>query len=374
MDNPVKKVTVFQYAVIVFLVVGGFFFALKDFETHNSRDNNNLSENKPVINFSGSIVPIPLNIELDARKVALGDKLYHDKRLSKDDSISCASCHDLAKGGTDQVKYSTGIKNAVGGINSPTTFNSGFNFVQFWDGRAQDLAEQAPGPVHNPIEMGSNWAEVITKLKKDSQYIKAFAEIYPDNIKPENIADAIAVFEMSLITPNSRFDNFLRGDSGALNEQEKEGYRIFKEYGCISCHQGINIGGNMYQTIGIMEDYFQHRPLTDADLGRFNITKLEYNKYQFKVPSLRNIAVTFPYLHDGSAETMEEVLSIMWNSQLGRSLTQEENEHILLFLNTLTGEYKGNFLDASMLAPVSIAWEDKNKVLKAIQTNKQRSS
>ncbi len=359
MDNPVRKVTYLQYAIIVFFVTGGICIAMNDFRIHNSRENSRLTAGKTAANVSGPIVPIPLDIELDARKVALGNRLYHDKRLSRDDSISCASCHDLEKGGTDQAKYSTGVKNVIGGINSPTTFNSGFNFVQFWDGRAKDLAEQASGPVHNPVEMRSNWKEVIPKLRKDPLYMKDFAKIYPDNITPENIVDAIAVFEMSLITPNSRFDKFLRGDRGALSDQEIEGYRIFKEYGCVSCHQGVNIGGNMYQTIGIMEDYFQHRPLTDADLGRYNVTKLVNNKFQFKVPTLRNIAITYPYLHDGSANTMEDVLNIMWNSQLGRLPTSEESNNIILFLDTLTGEYKGNSLKDSIFACFDCMKEEK---------------
>lgn len=341
MEHPVKNVTLFQYVIIILFVAGGVFFALKDFQVHINADTRSLRETTPTSRLSEPIVPIPLTIELDTRKVALGDRLYHDQRLSHDDSISCASCHDLAKGGTDQSKYSTGINNALGRINSPTTFNSGFNFVQFWDGRAEDLVEQAPRPVHNPIEMGSSWKLIIPKLQQDAQYVRDFAEIYQDDITPKNIVEAIAVFEMSLFTPNARFDQFLRGDSSALTKQEKEGYRLFKKYGCVSCHQGVNIGGNMYQTIGIMEDFFQHRPLTDADLGRYNVTQLEYNKYQFKIPTLRNIALTFPYLHDGSAKTMEDVLNIMWNSQLGRSIPPEETSMILLFLKTLTGEYKG---------------------------------
>lgn len=286
-------------------------------------------------------MPIPLTLDLDARKVSLGERLYHDPRLSHDDSISCASCHDLNKGGTDQVQYSTGVKNALGGINSPTTFNSGFLFVQFWDGRAADLEEQAAGPVHNPIKMGSNWEEVLAKLGKDTAYLKAFNEIYPDGLTGKNITDAIAVFERSLFTPNSRFDQFLRGRTEALSAEEKEGYRLFQEYGCISCHQGVAMGGNLYQTLGVMEDYFAHRPNTPADQGRFNVTQQERNRHQFKVPTLRNIAITAPYLHDGSAKTLEDVLEVMWKSQLGRPVKPEEAKNLVKFLKTLTGTYKG---------------------------------
>ncbi len=341
MDSSVKNVTVFQYLIIILFIAGGVYLALRDFQMQSIGEKHTTPVMQQSVTKNGPITPIPLQIKLDERKVALGYRLYHDKRLSHDNSISCASCHDLQKGGTDQARYSTGVENALGGINSPTTFNSGFHFVQFWDGRAGDLVEQAPGPVHNPIEMGSNWEEVLSKLSKDTQYIEAFSGIYAEGMNPDTIVDAIAVFELSLFTPNSRFDKFLRGDTTALSKEEQEGYRIFKEYGCVSCHQGVNMGGNMYQTIGVMEDFFQHRPLTDADLGRYNVTKEDYNRHQFKVPTLRNIAITFPYLHDGSAKTLEDVLAIMWNSQLGRSLTKDETIKIILFLQTLTGEYQG---------------------------------
>lgn len=285
------------------------------------------------------IYPIPLTVKLDQKKVALGDRLFHDKQLSKDNTISCASCHDLTKGGTDQVKFSTGIKGAEGGINSPTVYNSGFNFVQFWDGRAKDLEEQVIGPVHNPVEMGTNWQEVIPRLQQDSTYVAAFNVCYENGIDSLNIQDAIAIFERSLITPNAPFDHYLRGDQDALTSKEKEGYSLFKTYGCISCHQGINIGGNMYQRMGVMNNYFAHRPITNEDRGRYNVTKDERNMYQFKVPSLRNIEVTYPYLHDGSAETLQDIIFIMTKDQLGRPLNDEQIGLIIQFLKTLTGEY-----------------------------------
>lgn len=211
MDQGIKKVSLGQHLVIAGCVAVGIVFALKDFAFKGSRAAASLPvattwtayDNEP-------IVPIPLTLTLDENKMALGERLYHDPRLSHDDQISCASCHDLKKGGTDQVRYSTGIKGALGGINSPTTFNSGFLFAQFWDGRAADLEEQAVGPVHNPVEMGSSWEEVLVKLNQDPDYPKAFAAIYPDGITATNITDAIAVFERSLFTPNSRFDQFLR--------------------------------------------------------------------------------------------------------------------------------------------------------------------
>lgn len=341
MENQVRKISFSQHAVILLFVAIGIALVVKDFQVRTQAVKEPEIVQARVAASSRPIPPIPLSIEVDERKVLLGEKLYHDTRLSGDDTISCATCHDLKKGGTDQMKVSKGFKGALGPINSPTTFNSGFFFSQFWDGRAKDLVEQAGGPVHNPEEMGSNWAEVVQKLSKDPYYVQAFAEIYGNGINGDNIADAIAEFEKSLITPNSRFDRFLRGDEHALAFEEKEGYRLFKEIGCISCHQGVALGGNMYQTLGTMEDYFIHREKTEVDYGRYNVTKKEWNLYQFKVPTLRNIELTHPYLHDGSAETIEDVLQVMWKSQLGRSISREESARIVQFLKTLTGTYKG---------------------------------
>jgi cytochrome c peroxidase len=294
------------------------------------------------------IRPIPLEVKLDAKKVALGDKLFHDKRLSANNSIACASCHGLDRGGVDGQAVSTGINGAKGPINAPTVFNSGFSFRQFWDGRADSLEAQAAGPVHNPKEMGSNWAEVIAKLGRDDALVAAFKESYADGLQAKNIQDAIATFERSLTTPNSRFDKYLRGDQKALSADELQGYRLFKQYGCIACHQGINVGGNMFQQFGVMGDYFKQRGNpTDADLGRFNVTKNPADKHFFKVPSLRNIALTAPYFHDGSARTLNDAVDVMFKFQLGRSAPAQDKELIIKFLRTLTGEFRGKPLDGS---------------------------
>ena len=342
MDEMVNKITWTQQLAIWIFVALGTALAVYDFHL-TGRAIGALQAPAPLVVKAQreAILPLPLSLELDPAKVALGEKLYHDPRLSGNDTISCASCHDLGKGGTDQLPFSVGIGGALGGINSPTTFNSGFNFVQFWDGRARTLEEQAAGPIHNPLEMGSSWPEVIAKLAADPLYRQAFAASYPDGISAENITAAIGTFEKSLITPNAPFDRYLRGEKEAIGTAAREGYRLFKEFGCIACHQGINIGGNMFQTLGVMEDYFTHRPITDADRGRYNVTGRPWNMYQFKVPTLRNIALTFPYLHDGSAATLKEVLAVMWSSQLGRKLQEDEAELIIEFLKTLTGEYRG---------------------------------
>jgi cytochrome c peroxidase len=248
----------------------------------------------------------------------------------------------LGSGGVDNRARSVGVAGGVGGINTPTVFNSGLNFVQFWDGRAPTLEAQIEGPVNHPLEMASNWEQVTGKLKVDANYPTAFAAIYPEGINATNIKDAIATFERSLITPNSRFDQFLRGATSALNEQEKRGHELFQSYGCASCHQGINLGGNMYEKMGLMGDYFADRgEVTEADKGRFNLTHDMLNLYEFRVPSLRNVALTAPYFHDGHAKTLEEAIAVMTKYQLGRPMPEPDLAAIAAFLRCLTGEYQG---------------------------------
>jgi cytochrome c peroxidase len=301
---------------------------------------------QPLANTSAEpITPLPLASALDQRKVELGRRLFHEVKLSGDGSISCASCHSLASGGVDRLPRSRGIGGKEGVINAPTVFNSGSNFRQFWDGRAETLEEQVNGPLQNSAEMGGTWPQALAVLAGDSTYAGEFAAIYPDGIQPKNIRDAIATFERSLATPNSRFDRFLRGDRAALNENERDWYRLFKRIGCVSCHQGMNIGGNSYQKLGIMENYFEARGhINAADFGRFNVTQREEDRFFFKVPSLRNVALTAPYLHDGSAKSLNDVVRIMARYQLGVRLQADEEAAIVAFLRTLTGEYEGRAL------------------------------
>lgn len=287
------------------------------------------------------IQPIPEELVLDERKIALGEKLFHDPRLSRDNTIACASCHDFEKGGADGMAASIGIGGSETAVNTPTVFNSGFNFVQFWDGRAATLEDQIDGPTHHPGEMGSSWSEIMAKLQEDHDLVTAFAEIYGNGIQSRNIKDAIATYERSLITPNSPLDRFLRGDANAITEREKAGFEIFKSYGCVSCHQGKNVGGNMYQGFGIFGNYFRDRGnVTEADFGRLNVTGKEEDRFVFKVPSLRNVELTAPYFHDGSAASLEEAVKIMAKYQLGRTLSSDEIELLVEFLKTLTGRYK----------------------------------
>lgn len=288
------------------------------------------------------IQPINPQLELNRTKVALGNQLFYEAQLSHTNTISCASCHNLTTGGVDRLVRSVGVNGVVTSVNSPTVFNSGFNFRQDWNGRFETLEEHVGGAITQLDRMASSWDEVIGKLKRSPFYNKTFGQIYNDGITSENIADAIATFERSLITPNSRFDKFLRGDVSAITAEEKEGYRRFKNYGCVSCHQGVNLGGNLFQKFGIMGSYFSDRGnITEADFGRFNVTGKAEDLYVFKVPSLRNITLTAPYFHDGSAETLEQAIAIMAKYQLGRELSKETIDFIIKFLTTLTGEYQG---------------------------------
>jgi cytochrome c peroxidase len=248
------------------------------------------------------------------------------------------SCHSLDHGGAEAKRTSTGIRGQVGPINAPTVLNAGLNFRQFWDGRAADLAEQAAGPVANPIEMGATWEQVVANLSGDESYRTTFAALYPDGITQANVTNAIAEYERYLVTP-SPFDRYLRGEHDAIPELARKGYETFKSIGCTSCHTGRNVGGTMYQKMGLVRDYFADRGNpTDADLGRFNVTHAEADRHFFKVPSLRNVALTAPYLHDGSRQTLEEVVQVMGRYQLGRELTDAQVREIVAFLSTLTGE------------------------------------
>lgn len=287
----------------------------------------------------GEIQPIPLKVKLNYQKVELGKKLFHDPRLSYDNTISCASCHDLKQGGDDGLKFSIGINGQIGSVNAPTVLNSAFNFKQFWDGRANTLEEQAEQPIHHPKEMGSNWSQAIDKLSQDKNIVAEFEAIYTDGLKSQNIQDVIAEFERSLITPNSSFDKYLRGDEQALTKEERHGYYLFKDMGCISCHKGVNVGGTMFQSMGKMSNYFKGKKISKSDFGRYNVTGKESDRFKFKVPSLRNVELTAPYFHDGSVETLEEAVDAMGYYQLGYKLTEREISLIVSFLKSLTGEY-----------------------------------
>ncbi|TLS68575.1 cytochrome-c peroxidase [Mariprofundus erugo] len=286
------------------------------------------------------IMPLEMPADLDPAKITLGKKLFHETRLSGDNSISCAHCHGLDTGGVDNLKHSFGVNGAEGGINTPTVYNSGLSIAQFWNGRAATLEDQVNGPTHNPIEMNSNWDQIIGKLKDDPAYVAAFNAIYGENgLTADHIRNAIAEFERSLVTIDSPFDRYLRGDKNALSEQARKGYELFRSYGCISCHQGANVGGNMFQVLGIFGDYFRDRGNpTDADLGRKAITGKASDLHKFKVPSLRLVTLTAPYFHDGSAQTLPEAIHVMVKYQLGRQISDADTALIIEFLKSLVGK------------------------------------
>ena len=286
------------------------------------------------------ITPIPLTIETDSKKVTLGKKLFFDTILSSDNTISCASCHDLkSKFGTDLTSVSTGVNGHKGTRNSPTIYNSVFNFSQFWDGRANNLSQQALEPITNTLEMGMpSWQQTVAKIKKIAEYKELFAAAYDGEITKENTADAIAEFGKTLITPNSIFDQYLRGNKEAITSEQKRGYEIFKSYGCVACHQGMNVGGNMYQKFGVVKDINLLDGTLNNDLGRYNITGNEWDKRVFKVPSLRLAAKTPPYFHDGSIATLDEAVGIMIEFQLGRKVPKKDKKAIIRFLESLVGE------------------------------------
>jgi cytochrome c peroxidase len=270
--------------------------------------------------------------------VALGRRLFHDPLLSKDGTVSCASCHDLKSGGDDGLPRSLGFGKQEGTINAPTVLNAALNVAQFWDGRAATLEEQIDGPVENPMEMADSWDSVEKKLNARPQYVEAFQKALGAKPSREGVRRAIAVFERTLITIGSPLDRWLDGDASALTPAQKEGYALFKASGCVACHQGQNVGGNMYQRFGVFGDYFEDRGnVTEADYGRFNVTKQEQDRYVFRVPSLRNVALTAPYFHDGSAKTLEDAVGVMAKYQLGRELSEEKVSKLVAFLEALTG-------------------------------------
>ncbi|HLO77571.1 MAG TPA: cytochrome-c peroxidase [Magnetospirillum sp.] len=271
----------------------------------------------------------------DANLVELGKKLYFDTRLSKSGFISCNSCHNLSMGGTDNLKTSIGHNWNKGPINAPTVLNSSMNLAQFWDGRAKDLNAQAGGPIANPGEMASNHALAVEVLQSIPGYVAEFKKVFgTETVTIDEVTKAIAAFEETLVTPNSRFDKWLKGDKKALTPTEVAGYTLFKDSGCTACHNGPAVGGNSFQKMGVVEAYNATSPAE----GRVAVTKDEADRFNFKVPTLRNVELTYPYFHDGEAVTLTQAVETMGRVQLGKKFSAEDNAKIVAFLKTLTGE------------------------------------
>jgi cytochrome c peroxidase len=281
------------------------------------------------------IQPITPPKQIDIGMVELGKKLYFDPRLSKSGFISCNSCHNLSMGGTDNIPTSIGDKWQQGPINAPTVLNSSLNVAQFWDGRAADLQAQAGGPIANPGEMAFSHTLALGVIESIPAYVREFKQVFEsDKITIEKVTAAIAEFEKTLVTPNSRFDQWLLGKKDAITKEELEGYELFKSIGCIACHNGPAVGGNSFQKMGIVEPYKAQSPVE----GRSAVTGKEIDRMNFKVPTLRNVELTYPYFHDGAANTLTEAVDVMGRLQLGRKLTTDENSKIVAFMKTLTGD------------------------------------
>jgi cytochrome c peroxidase len=286
------------------------------------------------------IAPVPRDGVLDADKVRLGEMLFHDVRLSRGDVLACSSCHVLAEGGDDNRARSPGSDGELLNFNAPTVFNVALSFRLNWRGNFRALEEQNEAVLLDPHLMNTTWAELLSKLRADQGYRDAFATVYGSSPAPAFVLDALATFQRSLTTPDAPFDRHLRGEREAITRDEERGYQLFKEFGCAACHQGVNVGANLFQRFGIFHDPFAQSPIRTADLGRFTITGEADDRFVFRVPSLRNVALTAPYFHDGRAESLEQAIEEMARSQLGRVLTGREIELIAGFLHTLTGEYR----------------------------------
>ncbi|GAB1394433.1 cytochrome-c peroxidase [Rhodocyclaceae bacterium] len=280
------------------------------------------------------ITPIKPPAQINLGMVELGKKLYFDPRLSKSGIMSCNTCHNLSMGGTDNIPTSVGDKWQQGPINAPTVLNSSLNVAQFWDGRAADLKAQAGGPIANPGEMAFTHTLALNVLESIPQYVREFKVVFgKDKIDIDQVTLAIAEFEKTLVTPNSRFDQWLLGKADALTADEKAGYKLFKESGCIACHNGEAVGGNSFQKMGVVEPYKGNMPD-----GRAAVTGKDADRFNYKVPTLRNVEMTYPYFHDGAVNTLGEAVDTMGRLQLGKKFTKDENAKIVAFLKTLTGD------------------------------------
>lgn len=278
--------------------------------------------------------PLPLKAVSDPARIALGQRLFNDKRLSRDANMSCATCHQLARGGVDGRAIAPGPDGKPGLYNTLTVYNSSFNYRQTWTGRHSGIEQLLDHFVVQPKIFPSTWDMISARLAGDPAIAAEFHEVYGDGVRPAYLKDALDQYLRSLVTP-SRFDRYLRGDANAISADEETGYVRFKSYGCVACHQGINLGGNLFQKLGAMREM---PGLGKGDYGRAQVTGRVGDRYSFRVPGLRNVALTAPYFHNGSVATLEEAVDIMFKYQLGRSASAQDKELIVRFLHTLSGE------------------------------------
>ena len=340
-----KKILIYGIAIALFVSCG---------ENKKQKDNSDTSGvektsdsfsglNEKAKSLFGTLPEIAQNTNnpITDEKVELGKKLYFDNRLSKDNTQSCNTCHNLDTYGVDNKSFSEGNNGGLGGRNSPTTLNAALHISQFWDGREPDVEAQAGGPILNPDEMEMpNEEAVVERLSGIEEYVDLFSKVFQEDdpsLTYDNLKKAIGAFERKLITP-TKFDDYLAGNNNALTEMEKEGLQTYINAGCVACHSGNALGGNMYQKFGLFGNYWEYTKSEKIDNGRFDVTKNESDKYVFKVPGLRNIEKTYPYFHDGSVGDLKQAVSIMAKSQSNKDLTEKEVNDIVTFLNTLTGE------------------------------------
>jgi cytochrome c peroxidase len=293
------------------------------------------------------ISPVQENTPSDRKKVALGESLFHDVRLSHGDVVSCASCHGLDQGGDDGQARTRAANGRLLDFNAPTVFNVALNFRFNWRGNFRSLETQNEAALLDPSLMNTTWPELLAKLSTNSTYSGHFFAVYGKLPNRQNVLDALAAFQRSLVTPNAPFDRYLKGDRQAMKAEEKRGYELFKNYGCMACHQGINVGGNLFQKFGIFADPFAGQAsISKADLGRMTVTGRGADRHVFRVPSLRNVMLTAPYFHDGRTTSLSDAVRIMARNQLGRELGARDVADIVAFLATLTGEYRGRALSS----------------------------
>ncbi|MCW8889377.1 MAG: c-type cytochrome [Sedimenticola sp.] len=291
------------------------------------------------------ILPVAPYISTDPAKVALGEKLFHEPMLSQNGRVACSSCHNLQAAGHDGLSTSIDIRGGFDELNTPTLFNASLNYVLSWTGHLKTLEEQIETVMHNPKHMGSNWERAMGRLRADKTYQQQFQLLYPEGVTDQAVMDALAEYERTLVTPDAPFDRFLKGDQKAISEQAKTGYTLFKSYGCIACHQGQNVGGQLFAKFGLFRNFFNTKErLTNADLGRYRLTGKPEDRHVFRVPSLRNVARTGPYFHDGSIATLPDAVRYMGDLQLGRRIPDQDVGYLVAFLESLTGQYQGREL------------------------------
>jgi len=284
-----------------------------------------------------ALFPLSVTDLNNKEKISAGERLFHDPLFSQDATRSCASCHAIKSGGTDGLKQYKQYNQQPGALNTPTVLNASSHLKQFWNGRAKTLKHVIDDHILDKTIFANRWQTILKRLLASNHYVDLFDNIYADGITKHNVTDALTTYLNYLLTPNAPFDQYLKGDENALSNEAKKGYQLFKSYGCITCHQGPNLGGNLFARLGIYKDYFPKPPLHEEDLGHFNVTGKEEDRFVFKVPSLRNIALTAPYLHDGSAASLEEVIRIMGIYQVGQPIPEYEIAYLVAFLKSLTG-------------------------------------